>query len=38
LDLAAAVLAVIDHDACVLTSDGKAYSDGGDLPAIVFPS
>ncbi|MFC4150251.1 hypothetical protein ACFO0M_28695 [Micromonospora mangrovi] len=37
VDLAAAVMAVLDHDACVLTSEGKAYGDGGDLPAIVFP-
>ncbi|WP_140158123.1 hypothetical protein, partial [Micromonospora sp. NBS 11-29] len=34
VDLAAAVMAVLDHDASVLTSEGKAYGDGGDLPVI----
>ncbi|KAB1907842.1 MULTISPECIES: hypothetical protein [Micromonospora] len=37
VDLAAAVMAVLDHDASVLTSEGKAYGDGGDLPVIAFP-
>lgn len=37
VDLAAAVMAVLDHDASVLTSEGKAYGDGGDLPVIPFP-
>ncbi|MEU5935353.1 hypothetical protein [Micromonospora sp. H61] len=37
VDLAAAVMAVLEHDASVLTSEGKAYGDGGDLPVIRFP-
>ncbi|MFC0003216.1 hypothetical protein [Micromonospora siamensis] len=37
VDLAAAVMAVFDHDASVLTSESKAYGDGGDLPVIAFP-
>lgn len=37
VDLAAAVMAVLEHDASVLTSEGKVYGDGGDLPVIVFP-
>ncbi|MDG4840564.1 hypothetical protein O7631_28905 [Micromonospora sp. WMMD967] len=36
VDLAAAVMAVLEHDASVLTSEGKAYGDGGDLPVIRF--
>ncbi|MER7460397.1 hypothetical protein [Micromonospora sp. NPDC126480] len=38
VDLAAAVMAVLEHDACVLTGEGKAYGDGGDLPVIAFPA
>ncbi|MEU8214206.1 hypothetical protein AB0C47_00370 [Micromonospora taraxaci] len=38
VDLAAAVMAVLEHDASVLTSEGKAYGDGGDLPVIRFPN
>ncbi|WP_422740767.1 hypothetical protein ACN263_20500 [Micromonospora sp. WMMD729] len=37
VDLAAVVMAVLEHDASVLTSEGKAYGDGGDLPVIRFP-
>ncbi|MGC5290891.1 hypothetical protein [Micromonospora sp. DT231] len=37
VDLAAAVTAVLEHDASVLTSEVKAYGDGGDLPVIQFP-
>ncbi|WP_435207304.1 hypothetical protein [Micromonospora sp. bgisy143] len=37
VDFAAVVMAVLEHDASVLTSEGKAYGDGGDLPVIRFP-
>ncbi|MFI0795636.1 hypothetical protein ACH4OY_23590 [Micromonospora rubida] len=37
-DLAAVVMAVLEHDACVLTSEVKVYGDGADLPVIGFPS
>ncbi|MBG6064159.1 hypothetical protein [Micromonospora ureilytica] len=35
--VAAEVLAVVEHDASVLTNEGTAYGDGGDLPVIRFP-
>ncbi|SCG42341.1 hypothetical protein GA0070609_1159 [Micromonospora echinaurantiaca] len=38
VDLAAAVMAVLEHDACVLTGEAKAYGDGGDLPVIALPA
>ncbi|MER7164731.1 hypothetical protein ABT336_01455 [Micromonospora sp. NPDC000207] len=37
LDCAAALVAAFEHDASLLTSDGKAYGDEGFLPVIYFP-
>ncbi|RGC67879.1 hypothetical protein C5N14_15460 [Micromonospora sp. MW-13] len=38
VDLAAVVMAVLEHDACVLTGEAKVYGDGADLPVIRFPA
>ena len=38
LDCATALLAALEHEASLLTSDLKAYGDDGYLPLIYFPA